>query len=203
MKILCIGRNYEAHARELKNPLPAEPVVFSKPDSALLRNNDPFYLPDFAKEFHHEVELVVRIGRLGKNIEESFAHRYYEELALGVDFTARDLQDELRSKGLPWEKCKAFDGSAVLSGFTPKMRFADVNNINFSLKVNGEVRQQGNTADMINGIDRLIAYVSKYFTLKIGDLIYTGTPAGVGAVQIGDRLQGYIEEELFFDFMVK
>ncbi|HHU56857.1 MAG TPA: fumarylacetoacetate hydrolase family protein [Bacteroidales bacterium] len=203
MKILCIGRNYEAHARELKNPLPAEPVVFSKPDSALLRNNDPFYLPDFAKEFHHEVELVVRIGRLGKNIEESFAHRYYEELALGVDFTARDLQDELRSKGLPWEKCKAFDGSAVLSGFTPKMRFADVNNINFSLKVNGEVRQQGNTADMINGIDRLIAYVSKYFTLKIGDLIYTGTPAGVGAVQMGDRLQGYIEEELFFDFMVK
>lgn len=203
MKILCIGRNYEAHARELKNPLPAEPVVFSKPDSALLRNNDPFYLPDFAKEFHHEVELVVRIGRLGKNIEESFAHRYYEELALGVDFTARDLQDELRSKGLPWEKCKAFDGSAVLSGFTPKMRFADVNNINFSLKVNGEVRQQGNTADMINGIDRLIAYVSKYFTLKIGDLIYTGTPAGVGAVQMGDRLQGYVEEELFFDFMVK
>jgi len=203
MKILCIGRNYEAHARELKNPLPAEPVVFSKPDSALLRNNDPFYLPDFAKEFHHEVELVVRIGRLGKNIEERFAHRYYEELALGVDFTARDLQDELRSKGLPWEKCKAFDGSAVLSGFTPKMRFADVNNINFSLKVNGEVRQQGNTADMINGIDRLIAYVSKYFTLKIGDLIYTGTPAGVGAVQMGDRLQGYIEEELFFDFMVK
>lgn len=203
MKILCIGRNYEAHARELKNPLPAEPVVFSKPDSALLRNNDPFYLPDFAKEFHHEVELVVRIGRLGKNIEESFAHRYYEELALGVDFTARDLQDELRSKGLPWEKCKAFDGSAVLSGFTPKMRFADVNNINFSLKVNGEVRQQGNTADMINGIDRLIAYVSKYFTLKIGDLIYTGTPAGVGAVQMGDRLQGYIEEELFFDFLVK
>lgn len=203
MKILCIGRNYEAHARELKNPLPAEPVVFSKPDSALLRNNDPFYLPDFAKEFHHEVELVVRIGRLGKNIEERFAHRYYEELALGVDFTARDLQDELRSKGLPWEKCKAFDGSAVLSGFTPKMRFADVNNINFSLKVNGEVRQQGNTADMINGIDRLIAYVSKYFTLKIGDLIYTGTPAGVGAVQMGDRLQGYVEEELFFDFMVK
>lgn len=203
MKILCIGRNYEAHARELKNPLPAEPVVFSKPDSALLRNNDPFYLPDFAKEFHHEVELVVRIGRLGKNIEERFAHRYYEELALGVDFTARDLQDELRSKGLPWEKCKAFDGSAVLSGFTPKMRFADVNNINFSLKVNGEVRQQGNTADMINGIDRLIAYVSKYFTLKIGDLIYTGTPAGVGAVQMGDHLQGYIEEELFFDFMVK
>ena len=203
MKILCIGRNYEAHARELKNPLPAEPVVFSKPDSALLRNNDPFYLPDFAKEFHHEVELVVRIGRLGKNIEERFAHRYYEELALGVAFTARALQDELRSKGLPWEKCKAFDGSAVLSGFTPKMRFADVNNINFSLKVNGEVRQQGNTADMINGIDRLIAYVSKYFTLKIGDLIYTGTPAGVGAVQMGDRLQGYIEEELFFDFMVK
>ncbi|WP_088655271.1 fumarylacetoacetate hydrolase family protein [Geofilum rhodophaeum] len=203
MKILCIGRNYEAHARELKNPLPAEPVVFSKPDSALLRNNDPFYLPDFANEFHHEVEVVVRISRLGKNIEERFAHRYYEELALGVDFTARDLQDELRSKGLPWEKCKAFDGSAVLSAFTPKMRFADVNNINFSLKVNGEVRQQGNTADMINGIDRLIAYVSKYFTLKIGDLIYTGTPAGVGAVQIGDRLQGYVEEELFFDFLVK
>jgi len=203
MKILCIGRNYEEHARELKNPLPVEPVVFSKPDSALLRNNDPFYMPDFAKVFHHEVELVVKICRLGKNIEEKFAHRYYDEIGLGVDFTARDLQDELRGKGLPWEKCKAFDGSAVLSNFTPKMRFADIQNINFKLLVNGEERQVGNSKDMINSVDQIIAYVSKYFTLKIGDLIYTGTPAGVGAVNIGDRLQGYIENVSFFDFMVK
>lgn len=203
MKILCIGRNYEEHAKELKNPLPAEPVVFSKPDSALLRNNAPFYLPDFANVFHHEVELVIKISRLGKNIEEKFAHRYYEEIGLGIDFTARDLQDELRGKGLPWEKCKAFDGSAVLSEFTPKMRFADIQNIQFKLLVNGELRQTGNSRDMINSIDQIIAHVSRYFTLKIGDLIYTGTPAGVGAVEVGDRLQGYIEDTQFFDFMVK
>ncbi|TCO08739.1 fumarylacetoacetate hydrolase family protein [Natronoflexus pectinivorans] len=203
MKILCIGRNYEEHAKELKNPLPAEPVVFSKPDSALLRNNNPFFLPGFAKEFHHEVEVVVRINKLGKNIEERFANRYYEEIALGVDFTARDLQDELRSKGLPWEKCKAFDGSAVLSDFVPKSDYPDLKNLNFSLIVNGEVRQSGNTRDMIYSIDQIISHVSKYFTLKIGDLIYTGTPAGVGAVKINDKLQGFIEDKCFFDFMVK
>lgn len=203
MKILCIGRNYEEHAKELKNPLPPEPVVFSKPDSAILRNNTPFYLPEFAKDFHHEVELVIKISRLGKNIEAQYAHRYYDEIGLGIDFTARDLQDELRGKGLPWEKCKAFDGSAVISGFVAKDNYADLNNINFSLLVNGQIRQQGNSRDMIFNVDQIISHVSRYFTLKIGDLIYTGTPAGVGSVAIGDRLQGYIEEEMFFDFLVK
>ncbi|NLX72786.1 MAG: fumarylacetoacetate hydrolase family protein [Bacteroidales bacterium] len=203
MKILCIGRNYEEHAKELKNPLPPEPVVFAKPDSALLRNNAPFYLPQFAKEFHHEVELVVKINRLGKDIEEKFAHRYYDEIGLGVDFTARDLQNELRAKGLPWEKCKAFDGSAVISEFCSKDKFPDINKLNFSLTVNGELRQSGNSADMIFNIDSIIAHLSQYFTLKIGDLIFTGTPAGVGPVAIGDRLKGYIEKELYFDFAVK
>ena len=203
MKILCIGRNYEEHAKELKNPLPSEPVVFMKPDSSLLRNNDPFYLPDFAQSFHHEVELVFKINRLGKNIEERFAHRYYSEVALGIDFTARDLQDDLRSKGLPWEKCKAFDGSAVLSQFVPISKYADIKNLQFKLLVNVETRQTGNSDAMIFNIDQIIAHLSKYFTLKIGDLIYTGTPAGVGEVKLGDRLQGYIEEEVFFDFLVK
>lgn len=203
MKILCIGRNYEEHAKELKNPLPSEPVVFMKPDSSLLRNNDPFYLPDFAQSFHHEVELVFKINRLGKNIEERFAHRYYSEVALGIDFTARDLQDDLRSKGLPWEKCKAFDGSAVLSQFVPISKYADIKNLQFKLLVNGETRQTGNSDAMIFNIDQIIAHLSKFFTLKIGDLIYTGTPAGVGEVKLGDRLQGYIEEEVFFDFLVK
>ncbi|MFT3739709.1 MAG: fumarylacetoacetate hydrolase family protein [Breznakibacter sp.] len=203
MKILCIGRNYEEHAKELKNPLPAEPVVFSKPDSALLRNNQPFFIPDFANEFHHEVEILVRINRLGKNIATEFAHRYYDEIGLGVDFTARDLQDELRKKGLPWEKCKAFDGSAVVSEFVPKEKFADLQNINFRLDVNRLPRQQGNTRDMIFSIDTIVAHLSNYFTLKIGDIIYTGTPAGVGPVNIGDRLTGYIGDEQFFDFWVK
>lgn len=203
MKILCIGRNYAEHAKELKNPLPPEPVVFLKPDSALLRNNDAFYLPGFAKSFHHEVELVFKINRLGKNIEERFAHRYYDEVSLGIDFTARDLQDELRGKGLPWEKCKAFDGSAVISNFVPVTKYPDLNNLQFKLLVNGELRQMGNSHDMIFTIDQIIAHLSKYFTLKIGDLIYTGTPAGVGGVRQGDRLQGYIEEECFFDFLVK
>jgi acylpyruvate hydrolase len=203
MKILCIGRNYEDHAKELKNPLPAEPVVFSKPDSAILRNNQPFFIPDFANEFHHEVEILVRINRLGKNIAPEFANRYYDEIGLGIDFTARDLQDELRGKGLPWEKCKAFDGSAVISEFVPKDRFADLQNINFHLDVNGQLRQKGNTRNMIFSIDAIVAHLSKYFTLKIGDIIYTGTPAGVGSVHIGDRLTGFIEDEQFFDFWVK
>lgn len=203
MKILCIGRNYEDHAKELKNPVPAEPVIFSKPDTALLRNNDPFFLPDFASSFHHEVEIVVRINKLGKNIEEKFAHRYYEEIGLGIDFTARDLQDQLKQKGLPWEKSKAFDHSAVISKFVPKDQFPDLNNLNFRLDINQETRQKGNTSDMIFSIDQLIAQVSKYFTLKIGDYIYTGTPAGVGPVKIGDRLKGYIEDQKFFDFEVK
>lgn len=203
MKILCIGRNYANHARELSNPVPAEPVVFLKPDSALLRNNDPFFIPDFANSFHHEVEIVVRINRVGKCIEERFAHRYYDEIGLGIDFTARDLQDDLRKKGLPWEKSKAFDNSAVISRFVKKEALPDLNHLNFRLEVNDEVRQKGNTSDMLFSIDQIIAHVSKYFMLKIGDLIYTGTPAGVGPVKTGDRLKGFIEDDLFFDFMVK
>jgi 2-keto-4-pentenoate hydratase/2-oxohepta-3-ene-1,7-dioic acid hydratase in catechol pathway len=203
MKILCIGRNYEDHAKELKNPLPAEPVIFAKPDSALLRNNDPFYIPDFAKSFHYEVEILLRINRLGKSIDKKFAHRYYDEIGLGIDFTARDLQDDLRAKGLPWEKCKAFDRSAVVSKFVDKNNYADLQNLNFRLEVNGEVRQKGNTKDMIFSFDSIIEHISQYFTLKMGDFIYTGTPAGVGPVKIGDRLQGYIEEDCFFDFMVR
>ncbi len=203
MKILCIGRNYLDHAKELSNPAPSEPIVFGKPDSALLRNNQPFFIPDFANDFHHEVEVVVRINRLGKNIAPEFAHRYYDEIGLGIDFTARDLQEDLRKKGLPWEKSKAFDGSAVISEFIDKQTLVDINNINFRLDINGQTRQQGNTKDMIFSIDDIIAHVSKYFTLKIGDFIFTGTPAGVGSVNIADRLQGYIENDLFFDFWVK
>lgn len=203
MKILCIGRNYVKHIEELNNQVPSEPVIFSKPDSALLLKNKSFFIPDFASDFHHEVELVVKINRIGKNIAPQFAHRYYDEVALGIDFTARDLQAELKSKGLPWEKAKAFDGSAVLSPFISKDRFADIQNINFSLEKNNEMVQKGNTTHMIFPIDRIISHVSQFFTLKIGDLIYTGTPEGVGPVAINDRLKGYIEDELMFDFLVK
>ncbi len=203
MKILCIGRNYVDHANELNNPLPSEPVVFLKPETAILRTGRPFFIPDFANEFHHEVELVICINRLGKNIEPKFAHRYYDEIGVGIDFTARDLQSTLKKKGLPWEKCKAFDSSAALSKFIPITKFKDVQNINFRLDINGEKRQVGNSSLMIFKIDEIISHVSKYFTLKMGDLIYTGTPAGVGPVKIDDRLQLYIEDELMLDFMIK
>ncbi|MCT4648056.1 MAG: fumarylacetoacetate hydrolase family protein [Carboxylicivirga sp.] len=203
MKILCVGRNYVAHAEELNNQVPDEPVIFTKPDSALLLKNKPFFIPDFAKEFHHEVELVVKINRIGKNISAKFAHRYYEEIGLGIDFTARDLQTKLKSKGLPWEKAKAFDGSAVLSPFVNKSRFDDIKNIRFHLDKNDDTVQNGHTANMIFTVDQIIAHVSQFFTLKIGDLIYTGTPAGVGPVAINDRLKGYLEDELMFDFLVK
>jgi len=174
-----------------------------KPDTALLRENKPFYLPDFAKFFHYEVELVIKISKMGKNIEPKFANRYYEEIGLGVDFTARDLQYELREKGLPWELAKGFDNSAVISDFLPKTDFENLENINFSLLLNNEVKQQGTSSDMISSIDEIVSYVSKFFTLKIGDLIYTGTPAGVGEVKIGDRLKGYIENREMFDFEIK
>ena len=203
MKILCIGRNYVEHAKELNNPLPSEPVVFLKPETAILRTGRPFFIPDFANEFHHEVELVIRISRLGKNIEPKFAHRYYDEIGVGIDFTARDLQSSLKKKGLPWEKSKAFDSSAALSKFVPITKFKDVQNINFRLDINGEKRQEGNSSLMIFKVDDIISHVSKYFTLKMGDLIYTGTPAGVGPVKIDDRLQLYIEDELMLDFMIK
>ncbi len=203
MKILCIGRNYVDHAKELNNPLPSEPVVFLKPETAILRTGRPFFIPDFANEFHHEVELVIRISRLGKNIEPRFAQRYYDEIGIGIDFTARDLQSSLKKKGLPWEKSKAFDSSAALSKFVPITKFKDIQNINFRLDINGETRQEGNSSLMIFKVDDIISHVSKYFTLKMGDLIYTGTPAGVGSVKIDDRLQLYIEDELMLDFMIK
>ena len=204
MKIICVGRNYVAHAKELNNEIPDEPVLFMKPDSALLRNNDPFYIPEWSNDVHHEVELIVKISKLGKNIEKKFAHRYYKEIGLGIDFTARDIQNTLKEKGLPWEKAKAFDHSAVLcSEFVPIASIPDRNAIHFRLDIGGKTVQEGDSALMIFPIDDIIAHVSKYFTLKIGDLIYTGTPAGVGPVKIGDRLEGFLEGEKRFDFRIK
>ncbi|MGB0806071.1 MAG: fumarylacetoacetate hydrolase family protein [Salibacteraceae bacterium] len=188
MKIICIGRNYVNHAKELNNPVPSEPVVFIKPDSAILQTNKPFFIPQFTNEIHHELEVVVKINRVGKHIQKKFAHKYYDSISVGIDFTARDLQSQLKAKGLPWEKAKAFDGSAPIGKMvkvTPEM---DLNNLDFSLTKNGKVVQKGNTKDMMFSIDSIIEHVSKYFTLKIGDLIYTGTPAGVSKVEIGDEL---------------
>ena len=203
MKIICIGRNYLKHARELEHDIPTEPVFFMKPDSSLLLDNRHFFIPEFSKEIHHEVELIVKINRLGKSIESKFANRYYEEIGLGVDFTARDLQRKLIEKGLPWEKAKAFDSAAVLGEFIPKQELGDMGQIDFSLRKNGEVVQTGNSRDMIFNIDTIIEYVSQFVTLKIGYLIYTGTPAGVGPVNINDRLEGFIGERKMFDFLVK
>lgn len=204
MKIICIGRNYMAHAEELNNEIPEEPVFFMKPDSALLRNNDPFYIPDWTKEVHHEIELVLKINRLGKNIEQRFAHRYFDEIGLGIDFTARDIQNQLKRKGLPWEKSKAFDQSAVLSNtFIDKSVFPVQENIYFKLDINGKVVQDGNSELMIFSFEEIISHVSKFVTLKIGDLIYTGTPAGVGPVKISDHLEGYLEDKKLLDFIIK
>lgn len=203
MKIICIGRNYIDHAKELNNPVPQKPVFFMKPETSLLLKNRPFFYPEFSEDIHHEVELVVRINKIGKHIQKEFAHTYYEEIGLGIDFTARDLQAAAKAKGLPWEIAKAFDHAAPLGKFIPKSQFADVQNIDFNLKINGEVRQQGNSKDMIFSIDAIIAYVSQFVSFKMGDLIYTGTPVGVGPVSIGDRLQGFMGEEEMFDFEVK
>lgn len=202
MKILGIGRNYVDHIKELDNEVPEEPLVFFKPDTAVLRGND-FYLPDYSRDLHYEVELVVRMKREGKNIQEQFAHKYYEEIGIGIDFTARDLQREAKEKGHPWTLAKGFDNSAVVSRFLKKSKFADLSDINFSLKLNDEIRQKGNSAYMINKIDYLIHYISRFITLKIGDLIFTGTPAGVGPVKIGDNLKAYIEDKLLLDINVK
>ena len=188
MKIICIGRNYADHAKELKNQIPTEPVVFLKPDSALIPKGNAFFIPEFSEEVHFETELVVRINRLGKHIEERFAHRYYSEITLGIDFTARDLQQKLKEKGLPWEKAKAFDGAAYLGAWQVKSDYPNLQDLQFSLEINGAEVQNGHTQDMLFSIDRLVAEVSKYFTLKIGDLIYTGTPAGVAAVAPNDEL---------------
>ncbi len=202
MKIICIGRNYGAHAKELGNELPEKPVIFCKPDTALLKNNEPFYLPGFSNDIHHEIEVVVKIDKMGKSIAPQFAHKYYSEFTLGVDFTARDLQTELKSKGLPWELAKAFDNSAVAGSFIPKTEM-DLNHLDFTLLKNKQMVQQGNTADMLFSIDAIISFVSQYFTLKTGDLIFTGTPAGVGAVAIGDNLIGKAGDREFFNFEVK
>lgn len=204
MKIICIGRNYVDHAKELNNPVPEEPVFFMKPDTALLRNNAPFFYPSFSKDIQHEVELIIKINKVGRCIGEKFASRYYSEVGLGIDFTARDIQQKCKEQGLPWEIAKAFDFSSPISSkFLPITDFDAVDNISFRLVKNGEVVQQGNSADMLFNVNRIISYVSQYVTLKIGDLIYTGTPAGVGSVTIGDRLQGYIADTLMFDFEVK
>lgn len=202
MKILCVGRNYVMHAKELGNAVPDKPVIFSKPDTAMLLNNEDFYIPDFSRDIHHEVEVIVKINKVGKNIHPDFVSNYYQEIGLGVDFTARDLQLELKDKGLPWELSKAFDQSAVIGKWLKKDEF-DVNNLNFSLLKNDEVVQKGNTSEMLFKINEIISFVSKYFTLKTGDIIFTGTPAGVGKVEIGDKLKGYIENELMFDFQIK
>lgn len=203
MKVFAIGRNYADHAKELNNPLPAEPVFFMKPDTAIVKNNKPFFIPDFSEEVHHEVEIVLHINRVGKNIEEKFASRYFSEIGIGIDFTARDLQAKCKEKGLPWEIAKAFDNSAPIGKFISKDRFPDLKNINFHLDINGKTVQQGNTSDMIFNFDKLIAHVSRFVTVKMGDLLFTGTPAGVGAVKIGDHLQAFIENECLLDFYVK
>lgn len=202
MKIICIGRNYAAHVRELNNAMPDEPVIFMKPDTALLRNNAPFFIPDYSQDVHHEVELVVRIKKAGRAIPLKFAADYYDEISLGIDFTARDIQQKLKDKGLPWEKAKAFDHSAVIGPFISKDGF-DMCNLDFSLRKNGEPVQQGNTSMMLTPVDEIISHVSRYFTLKIGDLIYTGTPEGVSRVNPDDELAGYIGDREMFRFRVK
>ncbi len=203
MKIICIGRNYSEHALEMKAEVPANPVFFIKPDTCLLRNNQPFYYPPFTQDLQYELEVVIRINRLGRSINKRFANRYYDAVTLGIDFTARDLQRECKQKGLPWEIAKAFDYSAPIGDFIPKDDFESLTNLDFRLEKNGEVVQQGNTHDMLFGFDELIDYVSRFVTFRIGDLMFTGTPAGVGSVQIGDRLQAYLNGKLMFDFFVR
>jgi len=203
MKLICIGRNYTKHIEELENEKPQDPVVFLKPDTAILLKKQPFFIPDFSDDVHHEVEILVKINKVGKHIDRKFAHKYYDEIGLGIDFTARDLQSQLKSKGLPWEKAKAFDGAAIIGKWLPKTGFNDVNNIRFSLHKNDTIVQEGNTNLMLWKIDELIEYVSKYFTLKIGDIIFTGTPAGVGKVIANDKLKGFIENEEMFSITVK
>ncbi|RMG80580.1 MAG: FAA hydrolase family protein [Bacteroidetes bacterium] len=203
MKIICIGRNYAEHAKELGNKIEKEPVFFLKPDSALLQKNKPFFYPDFSNEIHYEAELVFRLKRIGKHIDKKFAHKYIDSVTVGIDFTARDIQQACKQKGLPWEKAKAFDGSAVVGNFYSVERFPDITQLQFSLKKNGETVQQGNAEEMIFNVFEIIEYVSRYMTLKIGDLIFTGTPKGVGPVAINDVLEGYLENEKVFELKVK
>lgn len=205
MKIIAIGMNYSLHCKELHDnePLPQEPVVFMKPDSALLKDSKPFFIPDFCEQIDYETELVVRISRLGKNIATRFAHRYYDAVTVGIDFTARDLQKKLRAGALPWELCKSFDNSAAIGDFVPVDEFADIQRVGFYLNIDGKTVQKGNTQDMLFHIDTLIAYISRFMTLKIGDLIFTGTPAGIGPVKIGNHLEGYLEDKKVLDFYIR
>ncbi|HPX05395.1 MAG TPA: fumarylacetoacetate hydrolase family protein [Tenuifilaceae bacterium] len=203
MKIICIGRNYSEHAKEMNSPVPDVPVFFIKPDTALLRNNNAFYYPSFTNDLHYELEVALKICRLGKSISERFANRYYSEVGLGIDFTARDLQKTCKEKGLPWEIAKAFDYSAAVSPFIPKEELGDLTNLEFRLEKNGVVVQRGNTADMLFSFDKLISYVSGYVSFRIGDLLFTGTPAGVGSVVIGDRLTAYLGDRLMLDFLIR
>lgn len=203
MKIICIGRNYIEHAKELNNPLPEKPVFFLKPNTALVIRNRPFFYPDFSNDIHYETELVIKINKNGKHIQEEFAHTYYHEIGLGIDFTARDLQKTCKQKGLPWEIAKSFDNSAPVSKMISMHDLKDRENIRFNLKLNGKIVQAGNSVDMIFSFDQIISYLSQFITLKMGDLIYTGTPAGVGPVNIGDHLEGYLEDRKMLDFRVK
>lgn len=203
MKIICIGRNYAEHAKEMNSTLPTKPIFFLKPDTALFKDNNPFYIPDFTSEMHYECELVVRINKVGKNIQEKFAQKYYDEIGLGLDFTARDLQQNCKEKGLPWEIAKGFDNSALISNKFIKIDHNKINDLNFKLELNRQTVQEGNPNQMIFTIDQIIAYVSQFITLKTGDLIFTGTPSGVGSISIGDELKGFIKGEEFFNLEIK
>ncbi len=203
MKIICIGRNYVEHINELNNQRPDEPVIFLKPDTAILPKDSPFYIPDFSNDIHYEVEILVKINKVGKYIDKKFASKYYDEIGLGIDFTARDLQSKLKEKGLPWEKSKSFDGSAVIGNFISKKKFSSLENINFGLIINENIVQKGNTNQMIWKIDEIIEHVSQFFTLKTGDIIFTGTPAGVGKINHNDKLEGFIEDEKLFTLDIK
>jgi 2-keto-4-pentenoate hydratase/2-oxohepta-3-ene-1,7-dioic acid hydratase in catechol pathway len=203
MKIICIGRNYTNHIEELQNERPTEPVVFMKPDSAILLKQHPFVIPEFSEDIHHEIEIIVKINKVGKYIEPKFAHKYYDEISVGIDFTARDLQEQLKVKGLPWEKAKSFDGSAVIGEFLSKKQFNSLNNLTFELTNNNKTAQKSNSSHMLWSIDELISYVSQYFTLKIGDIIFTGTPEGVAVVKPDDVLEGFLEGHKLFRIQVK
>ncbi len=203
MKIICVGRNYAAHIAELYNEKPTEPILFLKPDSAILLAEYPFVIPEFSNDIQHEIEIIVKINKVGKYIDTKFAHKYYDEISVGIDFTARDLQDQLREKGLPWEKSKAFDGSAVIGKFIPKSEFENINNLNFELTNNDQTVQKSNSNLMLWKIDELIAHISQFFTLKIGDIIFTGTPQGVAKVQPNDILEGYLEGRKLFKTNIK
>ena len=204
MKIIAIGRNYAEHIKELNNERPDEPVIFTKPETAVLKDGEAFYYPDFSQDIHHEVEIIIKISKMGKNIEEKFAHKYYDEVGIGIDFTARDIQSKLKAKGLPWDLAKGFNGSAPISDkFVPVAEFKNLADINFKLEVNGQLKQQGNTSLMLFPFAYIISYLSKFFTLKTGDLIYTGTPSGVGPVAVGDKLSAYIENDNMLEFEVR